>query len=242
MRASEAIEPPVAEQTYRLLRSAIVRCEFEPGDRLRVEDLTRRFGVSNSPIREALNRLSEQGLVRAVENRGFRVAALTADGVADLVRVRQLVEMEALRDSMKHGDDAWEASVVAASHALSLLERRLGDEPRALHDEWSMRHRVFHLSLYGACTSALLLGMVGDLFDNAERYRRWTSKYRQEPRRKDHEHQRLMDAVLLRDADKALELLGKHIGRTGQLVASVLHGQAASGSSEQRRERQKASA
>lgn len=242
MRASAANEPPVAEQTYRLLRAAIVRCEFEPGDRLRVEDIARRFGVSNSPIREALNRLSEQGLVRAIENRGFRVAALTAEGVADLVRVRQLVEREALRDSIEHGDDAWEASVVAAAHALSLVERRLGDEPRALNDEWSVRHRAFHLSMYSACTSALLLGMVDDLFDNAERYRRWTAKYRQEPRRKDAEHQRLMDAVLSRNAEKALELLARHVGRTGQLVSSVLHGHPAHGSSDHVRDRQKASA
>jgi GntR family transcriptional regulator, carbon starvation induced regulator len=226
MRAPAAIELPVADHTYRQLRAAIVRCEFEPGERLRVEDLTNRFGVSNSPIREALNRLSEQGLVRSIENRGFRVAALTAEGVADLVRVRQLVEGEALRDAIEHGDDTWEASVVAASHALSLVERRLGDEPRALDDEWSMRHRAFHLSMYTACTSPLLLGMLDDLFDNAERYRRWSSKHRQAPRRKNDEHQRLMKAVLSREADKATELLRKHIGRTGQLVAAVLQGAA----------------
>src|SRR3954447_9789260 len=107
---AQAVAPelPVAEQTYRELRAAIVRCEFEPGDRLRVEELTRRLGVSNSPIREALNRLAEQGIVRTVENRGFRVAMITPDGVSDLVRVRLLVECEALRDSIVNGDDAWE--------------------------------------------------------------------------------------------------------------------------------------
>ena len=225
MRAPAAIELPVAEQTYRQLRAAIVRCEYEPGERLRVEDLTRRFGVSNSPVREALNRLSEQGLVRSIENRGFRVAPLTSEGVADLVRVRLLVETETLRDSIAHGDDAWEASVVAASHALALVERRLGDEPRALDDEWSARHRAFHLSLYGACTSVLLLDMVGGLFDNAERYRRWSSQYRQAPRRKNDEHQRMVSAVLTRDADKAVDLLRRHIGRTGELVSAVLEGQ-----------------
>jgi GntR family transcriptional regulator, carbon starvation induced regulator len=224
MPASAVIEVPLAEQTYRQLRAAVVRCEYEPGERLRVEELTRRFGVSNSPVREALNRLSEQGLVRAIENRGFRVAPLTVDGVADLVRVRQLVEGEALRDSMAHGDDAWEASVVAAAHALSLAERRLGDEPRALDDAWSARHRDFHLSLYGACTSPLLLDMLGSLFDNAERYRRWSARYRQAPRRKNDEHQRLVGCVLSREADKAVELLRKHIGRTGQLVSAVLQG------------------
>lgn len=220
---------PLAERAYRDLRRAIIRCEFEPGSRLRVEELSRRFEVSSSPLREALNRLSEQGLVRTVENRGFRVAPLTLEGVGDLARVRLLVECEALKDSMSHGDDAWEASVVAAGHALALVERRLGDEPRALNDEWSARHRSFHLSLYGACTSSLLLDLVDVLFDKAERYRRWSAQHRQQPRRKHEEHQALRSAALARDTEKAVDLLRRHIGRTERLVAAILTGTPADG-------------
>jgi GntR family transcriptional regulator, carbon starvation induced regulator len=215
---------PLAEKAYRELRKAIVRCEFEPGARLRVEELSRRFEVSSSPLREALNRLAEQGLVRTLENRGFRVAPLTAEGVSDLVRVRLLVECEALRDCILHGDDAWEASVVASAHALTVLEKRLGDEPRQLNDEWSARHRAFHLSLYGACTSPMLLDLVDVLFDKAERYRRWSAHRRQHARSKNEEHQGLVAAVLARKADKAVDLLRKHITRTERLVAAVLTG------------------
>lgn len=216
--------PPLGEQVYRELRKAIVRGEFQPGDRLRVEELTRRFCASNSPVREALNRLAEQGMVRTVENRGFRVAQLTADGVNDIVRVRLLVETEALRDSIANGDDAWETAVVAAAHALALVERRLGDGPRPLDDEWSARHRAFHLSLYQACSSEILRDLVDVLFDRAEQYRRWASRNRQAPRRKHDEHQRLVTVVLARDSEKAVELLRRHISRTGELVTSVLNG------------------
>lgn len=218
---------PLAEQAYRALRQAIVRGEFEPGARLRLDELSRRFAVSSSPLREALNRLSEQGLVRTLENRGFRVAPLTAAGVSDLARVRTLVECEALRDAIAHGGDAWEAQVVAAAHALALIERRLGDEPRALDDDWSARHRQFHLSLYAGCSSPLLLDLADVLFDNAERYRRWTARHRPVPRRKHDEHQQLLSTVLARDADRATELLRRHIGFTEQMVAAVLSGRAA---------------
>lgn len=217
-------EAPLAEKAYRELRASIVRCEFEPGARLRVEELGRRFDVSSSPVREALNRLAEQGLVRTLENRGFRVAPLTAEGISDLVRVRLLIECEVLRDSMLHGHDGWEASVVASAHALALSERRLGDEPRQLNDEWAARHRAFHLSLYGACTSPMLLDLVDVLFDKAERYRRWTARHRSEPRNKNAEHQGLMSAVLSRKADKAIDLLRKHIVRTERLASSILTG------------------
>ncbi|WP_240786946.1 GntR family transcriptional regulator [Ramlibacter rhizophilus] len=222
--ALPASPEPVSEHVYRELRKAIVRCDFEPGTRLRVEELTRRLGVSSSPVREALNRLAEQGIVSTLENRGFRVARLTSDGVADLVRVRLLVECEALSDSIAHGDDSWEAGVVAAAHSLALVERRLGDGPRALDDDWSARHRAFHLSLYAACTSEILRDLVDVLFDRAEHYRRWTAKYRQAPRRKHDEHQKLMAAALARDTEKAVELLRRHIARTGDLVGAVLDG------------------
>lgn len=220
---------PLAERAYRELRRALVRGDYAPGARLRIDELARRYDVSSSPLREALNRLSGQGLVRVLENRGFRVAPLTAEGVSDLARVRLLVECEALRDSITHGTDAWEAQAVAAGHALALAERRLGDEPRALDDDWSARHRRFHLSLYAACTSPLLLELADVLFDNAERYRRWTARYRQAPRRKHDEHQQLLKAVVARDADKAVALLRTHITRTEQLVAAALHGAAGTG-------------
>lgn len=219
-------DAPLAERAYRELRQALVRGEFAPGDRLRLDELARKFGVSSSPIREALNRLSEQGLVRILENRGFRVAPLTAEGVSDLARVRQLVECEALRDSIRHGDDAWEMQVVAAGHALALSERRLGNEARSLDDDWSRRHRNFHQSLYAACTSPLLLELADILFDNAERYRRWAAHHRQAPRRKHDEHQQLLSAVVARDTDKAVALLRTHISRTEQLVVAALHGSA----------------
>ena len=215
---------PLAERAYRELRQAIVRGDFAPGARLRLDELSGRFDVSSSPLREALNRLSEQGLVRVLENRGFRVAPLTAEGVSDLARVRRLVECEALRDAIAHGTDTWETQIVAAAHALALVERRVGDEPRALDDDWSARHRQFHLSLYAACASSLLLDLADVLFDNAERYRRWAARFRQEPRRKHDEHHQLVNAVLARDAERATELLRKHISRTEQLVAAALVG------------------
>jgi GntR family transcriptional regulator, carbon starvation induced regulator len=221
---NDSPELPVAERAYRALRQAIVRGDFEPGSRLRVEELSRRYSVSSSPVREALNRLCEQGLVRALENRGFRVAALTAAGVSDLARVRTLVEGEALRDAIAHGTDAWESQVVAAGHALALAERRLGDQPRTLDDDWSARHRAFHLSLYAGCTSPMLLDLADVLFDNAERYRRWAARWRQAPRRKHDEHQQLLKATVSRDAARAVELLRLHISRTEQLVSTAMAG------------------
>lgn len=213
---------PLAERAYRDLKQAIVRCVFQPEERLRVDDLSKRFDLSSSPIREALNRLSEQGLVRALDKRGFRVAPLTVEGIADLTRVRLLVECEALRDSITYGDDRWEAELVAEAHALSLVERRLGQGPVALDDNWSVRHRAFHMAVYAGSRSPLLLEMVEGLFDRAERYRRYSAQYRKLGRSKGNEHGKILDVVLSRDIEKAVEYVGRHIVSTKDMVTQAL--------------------
>ncbi len=213
---------PLGEQAYQALRQAIVRCEFEPDDRLRVEELSRKFGLSSSPLREALNRLVEQGLVRSLDNRGFRVAPISVEGIVDLTRVRLLIETEALRDALVHGSDDWEGQVVAAFHGLSMIEKRLSDGPLVLDDKWSERHRGFHLTIYAGCSSPLLKAMVESLFDQAERYRRFSARFRKAKRAKGAEHQRIVDAVVARDLDKATGLVQNHIRSTERNVTESL--------------------
>src|SRR5690554_6287428 len=154
---------PLTEQAYRALRKAIVQCEFAPDERLRVEEISTRYGFSSSPVREALARLAEQGFVRSIENRGFRVAPVTIEGIADLTQVRLLIETEALRQALDKGDDHWEERIVAAAHSLRLAEQRLEEGPVALDETWSARHRAFHLAIYSACNSPLMLNLIEQL-------------------------------------------------------------------------------
>jgi len=215
---------PLGELAYRRLHQAIVRCEVEPGQRLRVDELSKQYEISSSPLREALSRLAEQGLVQAFENRGFHVAPITVQGIADLTRVRLLIECEALRDAMANGSDQWEAELVAAAHSLSLIEQRLGTGPMVLEEGWSRRHRAFHMAIYAGATSPLLRKLVSALFDSAERFRHYSARHRKIERNKTAEHQRLLAAVLARQEDKALSLLRQHISSTERNVTeSLLH-------------------
>ncbi len=220
--AKEADTAPLGEQAYLALRRSIVRCDFEPGERLRIEELGRQFGLSSSPLREALNRLVQQGLVRSLENRGFRVAPISVEGIADLTRVRVLIESEALRDALVHGTEEWEGGVVAAFHGLSTVEKKLTEGPLVLDDKWSDRHRAFHLAIYSGTTSPLLKMMLESLFDQAERYRRFSARFRKVERAKGTEHQRIVDAVLARDHEKSLKLVQNHIRSTERNVTESL--------------------
>lgn len=226
--ASAAIEDagrdlPLAEQAFQLLRGRILRCEIEPGAKLKVEMLQREHGFSSSPLREALNRLAQEGLVRSDDRRGFRASPVTIADLRDVTRMRLLLDCEALRDAMRQGDDAWEAQAIAAFHQLDKVEARItGPGPLSLNAQWSVLHKRFHFALMGACTSPKLLELSSSLFDQAERYRRLSMRWRKEPRNKSAEHKRILDAVLARDAKSAVALLTDHVSRTAANVEAAL--------------------
>ena len=214
---------PLAELAFRLLRGRILRCEIEPGAKLKIESLQREHGFSSSPLREALNRLAQESLVKTDNRRGFWAAPVTISDLRDVTRMRLLLDCEALKDSIAKGGDMWEASAIAAFHQLAKIEARItGPGPLALNAEWSVLHKQFHFSLMDACASPKLLELSSSLFDQAERYRRLSMRWRKEPRNKSAEHKRILDAALGRDAKAAVALLTDHVSRTAANVETAL--------------------
>jgi DNA-binding GntR family transcriptional regulator len=220
-------QPPLTEVALRRLRHDVLVGTLAAGNRLKLDTLQQQYGLSSSPLREALSRLTQEGLVRADERRGFRVASLSLDDLADITRLRLMVDVEALQDAMSVGDDEWEGNVVAAFHRLEKIEGKLSDGPVLLDDEWSDVHRNFHTALIRACPSDRLRQLSASLFDQAERYRRVSAKARQTARRKSNEHKRIMDAVLRRDKETACELLRDHIKSTRKNVEAAMRASAA---------------
>lgn len=224
-------EPTLVEKAYTLLRRAIVRGTVLPGDKLKIDVLQRELALSSSPLREALNRLSAEGLVIAEGNRGFRVAPVSLDDLQDIANLRVVLEREAVEASIAEGGDDWEARIVAAFYRLEREEKRLFDEALPLNEEWSERHRDFHMALLSGGKSRRLIGMCTSLFDQAERYRRLSAIYRTSKRNKSDEHRKLMEAVLSRDPVLAAEHLREHVLKTAQNVATAMQKQQAAAES-----------
>jgi DNA-binding GntR family transcriptional regulator len=125
--------------------------------------------------------------------------------------MRLLVDLPTLEESMKNGTDAWEAKVVASFHLLEKVEVRLPDGPVVLDPEWSQLHKSFHAALISACNSERLVNNSQSLFDQAERYRHISARYRTVVKRKSEEHKLLMRAVLKRDVETACHLHQEHV-------------------------------
>ncbi|MEX1168448.1 MAG: GntR family transcriptional regulator, partial [Hydrogenophaga sp.] len=193
-------ETPLVEQAFARMRKDVLAGNFAAGSKLKVDELQKAYGISSSPLREALSRLAQEGLVRADERRGFRVSPVSATDLTDITRMRILLDVPALKDSINEGKDDWEANIVAAFHRLEKIESRLSDGPAVLDEEWSALHRGFHMALIAACPSQRQLAWSASLFDQAERYRRFSARYRKTLKRKSVEHRQIMEAALLRDA------------------------------------------
>ena len=105
------------------LRTAISNGELIPGSKLRLDELRMMFGVSLSPLREALSRLSAEGFVVTEDQRGYRVAPISRQNLEEVTKLRALAETFALRESIRNGDDAWEGGVVASLYRINKFEK-----------------------------------------------------------------------------------------------------------------------
>ena len=220
---SEGAEEPatLGEAAYQSLRADIVVGALEAGKPLRLEALRQRYGLSYSPLREALMRLQSERLVLSTALRGFSVAPLSREEMKDVTETRILIESEALRRSMRDGDDDWEAGIVAAFHALGLqVERqsRLSGKVETA-DMLAMeeRHHQFHRALIAHCGSPRLLELANQLYVETQRYRLPSRVAGTPPRDVSAEHQQIMDATLRRSED-AVRYLSEHYRRTAAII------------------------
>jgi DNA-binding GntR family transcriptional regulator len=211
----------LAVRAYRCLRVDIIRGIRSPGERLRLEMLKSIYGIGPTPLREALQKLSADGLVLTEGNRGFSVAPLRAEEFADLNTARIAIEKEALRLSIARGDDHWEAQLVAAHYLLSKEDSALPRARDRVPDSWEDANSAFHQATVSACGSTWLLRIRDSLADLVERYRR-ASVYQELGQRKlVQEHADILDAVLSRNADRACELIEQHFTLTAKILTAA---------------------
>ncbi|MGQ3294955.1 MAG: GntR family transcriptional regulator, partial [Shinella sp.] len=157
----------LAAEAYAAIRQAIRTGAFKPGDRLRFADLQALCGMSVTPVREALARLTAEGFTSLDDHRGYSVARLSLEELRDVTATRQLCEGEALRLSVLKGDADWEGRVIAAHHLMARIPQAREDIPSAMREDWEARHTTFHAALISACGSPALLEICGKLFSRA---------------------------------------------------------------------------
>ena len=176
------------------------------------------FAGSWTPISLGLSRLISRGLIVGIGQRGFRVADVSREDLADITCMRTAVEIEAVRLAIVNGDDAWEAGILSALHQMRRHIERTGNEFREGAEDFDRLHKGFHTALLGACGSKRMLAAHSDLYDQAYRYRRVMMRQFDSGKKFVRAHQLLADCVLSRDIPGAQAMLAEHLRSTINFV------------------------
>ncbi|HEV7283834.1 MAG TPA: FCD domain-containing protein, partial [Kaistia sp.] len=180
--------------------------------------LKERYQAGSSPLREALSRLTADGLVTAEGQKGFRVAGVSLREFFDVARMRLRLEVQAFADAIRWGGHEWEVDIIAGHHRLRQVLAAVETSEQAYADHWEVTHRAFHFALIRGCGSSWTLHFLEKLYDQMERYRRVFVRYHAIPSNLLAEHSRLMEAAIARDAETALSLMREHVLMAAELT------------------------
>lgn len=208
-----------ASAVYEHLRSDIAHGELEPGSKLRVEAMCTRYGVGASPMREALSRLSSEGLVVRTDLRGFSVAPLNWDELPTLTHNRIQLESLVLRESIEHRDQAMEDELVLLVHRLARTPRSLSAEQFQPNPAWETLHTAFHRALLSRCPSRWMRAFCDNLADEAYRFRQVAAGQSFSSRNEHAEHTAIFEAVIEGRSEDAVRLLTEHYSKTSSVLA-----------------------
>ncbi|MER7678659.1 GntR family transcriptional regulator [Streptomyces sp. NPDC096934] len=198
-----SVPTPIPSRTQFVqegIKHRILTGQLTPGQALVESELAAQFGVSKTPVREALKTLAGTGLVVMNQYKGVTVRRVDADMAREVYDVRLLLEPEALRRSVLRG-----ASLAAAQDALTRADEASDTAER------SLANREFHRALYTSCGNPLLGRMLDEVRDQAALVSAvaWAADPSWE--READEHREILRLALAEDADGAARALHSHI-------------------------------
>jgi GntR family transcriptional regulator, carbon starvation induced regulator len=209
-----------SERVFEALRADILACRVQPGAKLRINEIAEAHEVSLGAVREALSRLGAESLVVAESQKGYHVTPLSVAELLDLTEARVEIERLALARSIERGDLDWETGLVGAWHRLSRLDEYPASGSRQPSEPWALAHAAYHQALVAACGSTKLLQIRLQLYEQAERYRRYSTPLASVHRDVAGEHQQIFEAAMPRDTVLAGRLISEHLQRTVALIVT----------------------
>jgi GntR family carbon starvation induced transcriptional regulator len=170
MKTNAEHDASLTHRAYSQLRADLIACRLPAGSRLNVAKLQKELGVSQAAAREALSRLTAEGLVTIERNAGFRAAPISRSGFRDLTTACANIEIPCLRSALAHGDLEWEGALLSTYHIASKVLDRVvaGDEDISAYVVY---RQSFHEALLAPCTNQWMLWSWRLLYAQHMRYR-----------------------------------------------------------------------
>jgi DNA-binding GntR family transcriptional regulator len=199
------------DRAYQFLKAAILDLEYRPNQRLTAQEIAERLNVSRTPVREALGRLEQEGLVARTEGWGYTVRSVTIKETMDLYKVREALEVEAIKEALPNVD---ERLILALTGFLDRAERSIkAGKP----GEFRHNTRMFYRSIAKATRNSYLELMLSLIDDRI----RWlgaliADKYFDRPRESLSDNRELLRALTTGDEAAAVAAIRKHVAGARQ--------------------------
>ena len=194
-------------RAYEALKAAITNMNIYADDaelRLDERDLSQRFGVSRTPLREALAQLDQEGLVKIVARRGIFIVRKTKAEILDMITVWAALESMAARLATKEAT----SEELRGLHAL--VDQFSQDKVAAKMGEYSDANIKFHQAIIGLSKNALITGITDTLFFHVRAIRQRTIFEQDRARRSVVDHKEIVGALEARDTERAERLVREH--------------------------------
>jgi DNA-binding GntR family transcriptional regulator len=209
-------QPTAADAAYQRLRALILDNALPPGAQRLEAELALELGMSRTPVREAMLRLQQDGLVAVTPRHGMRVAPISVSDMRDIYDVLESLEPKAAELLARRGLGVELAPLAAACDA---MEAAIAAEDRSA---WAQADEAFHRGLVELCGNRRLAAMAMQVWDQSHRARMFTLAMRPLPARSTAEHRAVLEAIRAGDGDGAREIYRKHRQRGGaELVALI---------------------
>lgn len=203
------------EHVYEKLEEDILTGVYKRGDPLTELSISERFNISRTPVRGAIHRLAEEGLVKLSPNKGAVVTGIGKDDIIDIYKIR--MRLDGL------------ASAMAAEKMSDEDIKKLRDSVE-LSEFYTKKHdtehqeqldTAFHSLIYAATESRMLSDILSELHKKAELYRKISIKTQERAERSIAEHKEILEAIEARDAKSAERLTQNHVQKA---LAGILKG------------------
>jgi DNA-binding GntR family transcriptional regulator len=207
LTSDETPAPPrlVRVDVYERIRGEILACTLRPGTQLQEKDLAEKYGVSKSPVRDALLRLQEQHLIEVLPRKGYRVTPISMTAIGEMYEMRAILECSCVRRLIEHAGDA----ELAALEALAAAPQESGVAA------WIQYNREFHLALARASGNSRLTRATIELIEQFDRliYMNMSNVLREAGNLQQFvdEHVAIVAAIRRRDKRAAVALTREHV-------------------------------
>jgi len=202
----------LSHRIYEILKGQIINEELAPGERLLDDKLASSFGVSRTPVREALTKLTSEGLVEIALRSGIYVKKLTRKDVEEIYEIRKVLEGLAAR----------KATPIIGDKELEQLDILLKKAKRSLNSNDCQPYIDFDVALHDSilknCQSSRLYSIITNLNTLIHVFRVRVARNKEKARQALNEHEAILSAIKARDPEKAAKAMMEHIEKSKEYI------------------------